>query len=106
MGVGSVRIAKVIISLVWLFIILMVVIGNALHSDKHALYQSPTPVRTSEPRCDVLGAKMSSAVLVLDWSRLSAISYLGRVCLVLDNTCIFFLGLHTSLSLEPRQHYF
>jgi len=43
MGAGSVRVAKIIISLVWLFIFLMVVIGNAVHSDKHALYQSPTP---------------------------------------------------------------
>ncbi|KAF9467367.1 hypothetical protein BDZ94DRAFT_1249167 [Collybia nuda] len=43
MGMGSVRVAKVIIGLVWLFIILMVVIGNATHSDKNDLYQSPTP---------------------------------------------------------------
>ncbi|RDB16862.1 hypothetical protein Hypma_002509 [Hypsizygus marmoreus] len=43
MGVSSVRVAKVMVCLVWLFVLLMIVIGNATHSDKHELFESPTP---------------------------------------------------------------
>lgn len=79
MGVRSVRVAKIIIGLVWLFIILMVIIGNALHSDKSELYQSPTPVSA----LSVLVANHKNnlsfrfPVLVLDRFRLSSIQDMG-----------------------------
>ncbi|KAG6874491.1 hypothetical protein C0995_010401 [Termitomyces sp. Mi166 len=43
MGKQSVRVTRIIVCLVWLFIILMVVIGNATHADRRRLYESPTP---------------------------------------------------------------
>ncbi|KAF5385891.1 hypothetical protein D9615_002585 [Tricholomella constricta] len=43
MGQKSVRVAKIIIGLVWSFVFLMIVLGNAIHADKSKLYQSPTP---------------------------------------------------------------
>jgi len=43
MGHSSVLVAKLFVGLMWLFIILMVVIGNATHADKRELYESPTP---------------------------------------------------------------
>ncbi|KAG6866369.1 hypothetical protein C0991_005290 [Blastosporella zonata] len=44
MGKQSVRVAKIIISLMWLFIILMVIAGNATHPHRDQLYESPTPM--------------------------------------------------------------
>lgn len=106
MGVGSVRTAKIIICLVWLFIFLMVVIGNAIHSDKNELYQSPTPVSPAPLSSEraVLN-KHRLAVLVLDRPELPAVPHLGRVFLVLDHTSIFFTSIHTPFLLEPGKHY-
>jgi len=41
-GMHAVLVAKIIVALIWIFVILMVIIGNAIH-DERSLYQSPTP---------------------------------------------------------------
>ncbi|KAG6917323.1 hypothetical protein DXG01_002981 [Tephrocybe rancida] len=43
MGKKSVRVAKLIVGLMWFFIILMVTIGHATHADKRQFYEAPTP---------------------------------------------------------------
>ncbi|KAJ7187866.1 hypothetical protein C8R46DRAFT_1052886, partial [Mycena filopes] len=40
---GSTRVAALAVALAWLFVILMIVIGNAMHSGAHNLFESPTP---------------------------------------------------------------
>lgn len=36
--------SKLVVGALWLFIFLMIVIGNATHLDRSKLYESPTPV--------------------------------------------------------------
>ncbi|KAJ7693375.1 hypothetical protein B0H17DRAFT_1059942 [Mycena rosella] len=42
-GLGATSLATFLIALVWLFVALLVGIGNATHRGRHDLYESPTP---------------------------------------------------------------
>ncbi|KAJ6629520.1 hypothetical protein B0H10DRAFT_1776278 [Mycena sp. CBHHK59/15] len=42
-GLGATFLAEILVGLAWLFVVLIVAIGNALHRSTHDLYESPTP---------------------------------------------------------------
>lgn len=93
--------AKIIVALIWIFVILMVIVGNATH-DGRSLYQSPTPVRSFLPFWQTwFHVYLSHLVLVLDRTRLHGLAYMGGVCMVLDYVGVFIHRLHSTLPMEP-----
>jgi hypothetical protein len=42
--VGAVWTAKLLVGIVWLFILIIVIVGNVVNRNKENLFQAPTPV--------------------------------------------------------------
>jgi hypothetical protein len=109
----SLRLTKAIVAAIWGFVILMIILGNALnrHKDNQHRYETPTPVSfelctLSDP---TLFADPRSntplAVLVLDREGLPPVAHLGGIFLVLVDFGGINFHIHSFVLLEPwRDH--